>query len=390
MDNDFIYKTGKKIRKYGCRQLAFLIAASCIFLCACSAGTQTGPIHRLDNDGYLYYMDYTKDYYSTEVMDALRKLGYIDGGCSSFFTHDTEGNPITCRNYDFPHRVSKDDQTLTGLNVVLHCKPEGKYESIAMGDAVWCGADSKFLQKGGPDLAGFDISMLDALPYQCSDGINEKGLCVSVLKVDIKEGDQPCRLPMGSTMLVRYMLDDCANVDEAIRKVNTAIVTPEDWQDCHVFVTDADDHYAVIESRNSEISVIKSDLVTNFYLGSDDIEDSYKNGKLREEAVKITYENGDKPYTYGYGHGYHRFVTIASQLEQYRDMTSETYRTVMPKSEALAILQSVVQNPYTASVGVSMTQYSAVYNNAKKTIEVWPFQNYEKSWTFDVTGKPVE
>ena len=56
-------------------------------------------------------------------MDAMRKVGFIDSGCSTFFTHNTDGAPITCRNYDYPHRVSKEDRSLTGLNVVLHCKP---------------------------------------------------------------------------------------------------------------------------------------------------------------------------------------------------------------------------------------------------------------------------
>ena len=331
-------------------------------------------------------MDYSMDYYGPEVMNALKEGGFIDAGCSSFFTHDPEGNPITCRNYDYPHRVSQEDPSLTGLNIVLHCKPEGKYESIAMADAVWCGERNPLLQKGGPDLPDFDIHLLDILPYECMDGINEKGLCVSILRVDIKPGEQPARMPIASSMLVRYMLDDCANVAEAIQKVDTAIVTPEDWQGCHVFVTDADGHYAVIESRNSVVSVIDSDIVTNFYLGSDDIEDYYKNGNLREEAVKITDEYGDAAYRFGYGHGYHRFVTIAGQLERYQDTNSEERHTVMPRAAALVILQSVAQNPYTNVSGISMTQYSAIYDNAHQTMEVWPFQNYQKSWVFDVTG----
>ena len=347
---------------------------------------RTHAITRLDDEGYLYYMDYTQDYYGPDVIDALRKGGFIDAGCSSFFTHDPEGNPITCRNYDYPHRVSQEDRSLTGLNVVLHCKPEGKYESIAMADAVWCDEQNPLLQKGGPDLPGFDIHLLDILPYQCMDGINEKGLCVSILRVDIKEGDQPARIPIASSMLVRYMLDDCADVSEAIRKVDTAIVTPEDWQNCHVFVTDADGHYAVIESRNSVVSVIESDIVTNFYLASSDIEDYYKNGKLRESAVQITDEHGNAQYTFGYGHGYHRFVTIAGQLERFQDTEKEERYTLMPRSSALVILQSVAQNPFTNASGISMTQYSAIYDNAQKTMEVWPYQNYQRSWTFDIAG----
>ena len=347
------------------------------------------PLRRLDDDGYLYYMDYTGDYYGPDVIDSLRRIGYVDSGCSNFFTHNTEGEPVTCRNYDYPHRISSEDRTLTGLNIVLHCKPEGKYESIAISDAVWCDENSPYLQKGGPDLAGFEPGMLDILPYQCMDGINEKGLCVSVLRVDIKEGDQPCRLPVGSSMLLRYMLDDCANIDEAVKKTKTSILVPEDWQNCHFFVTDATGRSAVIESRNSSVSVIESDVCTNFYLASDDMEDYYRNDKLGEEAVKMTDEDTTPDYHYGYGHGYHRFVTILGQLERYRDTAREDYFTLMPESSALVILQSAVQNPYTNASGISMTQYSVIYNNAQRTLEVWSFQDYSKSFKFDVKGSQL-
>lgn len=351
--------------------------------------TVKGGLISLDDRKYLYYMDYTKDYYGQEVRDALRKTGYIDGGCSTFFTHNTDGNPITCRNYDYPHRVSKDDRTLTGLNIVLHCKPEGKYESISVADAVWCDENNPLLVQGGPEKEGFSADMLDILPYQCMDGINEKGLCVSILRVDIKEGDQPARYPIGSSMLLRFMLDDCANVEEAINKTKTGILLPGDWQDCHLFVSDADGRSVVIESRNSVISVIESDVCTNFYLGSDDMSDYYKNGNLREEAVKMTDEEGRPEHHYGYGHGYHRFVTILGQLKRFRDTSKQDYYTLMPQSSALVILQSVAQNPYTNGAGISMTQYSAIYNNEKKTVEVWSFQDYTKSFTFDVTGKQI-
>lgn len=357
-------------------------------LSVCASETkEQDTVVRLDNEGYLYYMDYAKDYYSSDVIEALRRANIIDTGCSTFFTHNIDGEPITCRNYDFAHHVSEEDYTITGLNIVLHCKPEGKYESIALADAVWCDEDNPLLQQGGPDMDGFDVSMLDILPYECMDGINEKGLCVTILRVDIKEGDQPGKLPAGSSMMLRYMLDDCADIDEAIRKTETGIVQPEDWQNEHIMVSDASGRSVVIESRNSEISVIPTDICTNFYLGSDDIEDAYtKKGKLREEAVIMTDENMTASHNYGYGHGYHRFVTIQSQLERFRDTEKEEYYTRMPESAALVVLQSVAQNPYTNAAGVSMTQYSAIYNNKNKTVEVWPFQNYSKSFMFDVTG----
>ena len=359
-------------------------------LTACPAeAAEPAALTRLDEDGYLYWMDYTEDYYSKEVLDAMRKIGFIDSGCSAFFTHTPDGEAIACRNYDYPHTVSEEDMTLTGLSIVLHCRPEGKYESIAVADAVWCGEYDPRLQRGGPELEGFDVSLLDVLPYQCMDGINEKGLYVSIQRVDIKDGDQPVRFLAGSSMLLRHMLDDCANVEEAVRKTETGILLPEDWQDCHVMVADPSGRCVVIESRNSVVSVIPSDVCTNFYLTYDDMEDSYRDGILREDAVKMTDENLATNDHYGYGHGYHRFVILQSQLERCRDMTKEERYTVMPESMALALLQVTAQNPFTDASGVSMTQYSAIYNIGQKTVEIWPFQDYSQSFTFDVTGKRI-
>ena len=357
---------------------------------ACASETENhAALTRLDDDGYLYFMDYKKDYYSPEVLDAMRKAGNIDPGCSVFLTHNPEGEPIVCRNYDYPHYVSRTDRTLTGLNIVVHCKPEGKYESIAVADAVFCDENNPMLRRFGPDQKSFDPDWLDVLPYECLDGINEKGLYVSIQRVDIKEGEQPARFPAGSSMLLRYMLDDCANIEEAIRKTETGILLPEDWQDCHFMVSDASGRSVVIESRNSVISVIPSDVCTNFYLASDDMEDYYRNGHLREEAVKVTDEELTPNYHYGFGHGYHRFAAILVQLERYRDTKREEYYTLMPEPAALVILQSVVQNPYTNASGISFTQYSAIYNIEKKTVEVWSFQDYSESYTFDVTGKRI-
>ena len=121
------------------------------------------------------------------------------------------------------------------------------------------------------------------------------------------------------------------------------------------------------------------------------MEDSYfNNGMLRENAVALTDENGERAFLYGYGHGYHRFSAIVSQLRMHQDHESETYRTVMPESRALTILHSAAQNPYTTAAGTSMTQYSAIYNNANRTLKVWPFQNYSIVYEFDVTGNRIQ
>lgn len=346
-------------------------------------------IRRLDDRGYLYFMDYTGDYYDPELVQYLKEITAARAGCSSFLTHNENGDVLTCRNYDMGHRVSADDPAVTGLNVILHCKPAGKYESIGVADAVWIKPFDPLCQAGGPEKEGFTPKLFKSLPYLSVDGVNEKGLSVTTLKVDIKEGDQPARERLAPGFFLRHLLDNCANVAEAAELAQNGEVRSEGWQDCHFFVSDANGDSILLESRNGQLYVVSTDIATNFFQCSADIEDSYfSDGALREKAVYMT-GLGENRYTYGYGHGYHRFVSIQTQLEMHRNLSSEAYRTVMPEDRALVILRSVAQNACTKAVGFSHTQYSVIYNNTAKTLKAWPFQDYSKGFCFDVTGKEL-
>lgn len=347
-------------------------------------------IQRLDEKGYLYFMDYADDYYDPELIRRIKKAASAKAGCSCFLTHNENGDVLTCRNYDLGHSVSADNTTFTGLNVVLHCKPKDRYESIGVADAVWIDPYNPLYQVGGPDKEGFTPKMFKSLPYICMDGINEKGLCASLLRVQIKDGEQPARTNWAPGFILRHILDDCATVEEAVELVGTFEIKPSDWQDCHIFVTDEMSNSVVLESRGGKLYVVKTDIVTNFYQCRDDIEDSfYHSGSLREKAVYLADKSRASRYTIGYGHGYHRFAAIQSQLEIHLDLTSESYRTVMPEDHALVVLRSAAQNSYTKAVGNSVTQYTIIYNNTYRTMKAWSFQDYSKSFCFDISGKPL-
>ena len=55
-----------------------IIVLTALIVCSLSVyASETekhGAIIRLDDDGYLYYMNCEKDYYGPEVMDAMRKI----------------------------------------------------------------------------------------------------------------------------------------------------------------------------------------------------------------------------------------------------------------------------------------------------------------------------
>ena len=346
-------------------------------------------IRRLDKDGHMYFMDYKGDYYDPKIIEEVIRRNTQVPGCSCFLTHNEKGEVLTCRNYDLGHRVSAEDPSYTGLNVVMHCKPQGKYESIGIADAVWLDPVSPLYQTGGPDLPDFDPEMFLCLPYACMDGLNEKGLSANLLKVVIKKGDQPAMAEYSCGILLRNILDNCASVDETVELVKNFRYRPEDWQSVHVFVTDANGKSVIMESRNGKLSIAETDIASNFYLCSNDAEDSYRNGALHERAVILSGLDGKSRYSYGSGHGYHRFACMLSQLEMYQDRSSEEYRTVMPESQAKVILRSVIQNTNTRAAGVTMTQYSAIYNNTAGTMKVWSYQDFSTSFSFDVTGKEI-
>lgn len=318
---------------------------------------------RLDSDGWLYSMDCTEDMYSTAVSLPLKYFTIQKtAGCSAFYASGNGGDALTGRNYDLPHK-KRDDGSLTGLNVVLKCHPEGKYKSLCIADACWISVLGMDYYAGGldnPDLNKIPVSLM---PYLCMDGMNEKGLTVSILSLDIKDGEtavyqnEKGKEKVIISYILRYMLDECSTVEEAESLARRYNLTNLMGSDFHLFVSDAYGDSAVFEWRYNELKVTHTDAATNFYCGFDDAEDCYYDGKLKEafKTPAVT----SKEYHYGYGHGYERFRTVVTALDK-TEKFSET--------GAMELLDSVFQE-YTGEM-TSFTQYSVVYNQTQKTAKV--------------------
>ena len=338
---------------------------------------------RLDESGILYEMNCDYDYYGNPVFTAvLQKFGAYDAGCSAFTTWNETGECfLTARNYDYRHYNPNGEYT--GLNVVLHCAPEGKYRSIGIADACWLALAGGEYYAGVLDDGKTDTSLVSVLPFLCVDGLNEKGLAISILKLDIKDGETPVdqqesgKIAVTHSVLGRYILDSCATVDEAIALAKEYNVRNIGGMDFHIFVTDATGASIVLEWRNNELTATDTNAVTNFYVGYDDAEDRYKDGVCTENA--LTLGNTVREYHYGYGHGYHRFAGMVSALERYIDFTQEDYITKMTPAQAMRILSVAAQDPGTEAT--SMTQYSVIYDAQHGCGTIWLGQDYATSYT---------
>ncbi len=345
-----------------------VILAIVLIGCAIELSGHVVNIKRIDENGTLYYAEYSDDYSKGLIRLGI---GLIRGfGCSAFMTYGEDGSVLTGRNYDLAHTDRNDE--VTGLNVVLRLEPEGKYKSVNMADAAWISQLGLNYEKGALDDGHTPTWPLALLPYLCMDGINEKGLSVSILALDVKDGEAPVHqreagkkkiLPVE---LLREMLDNCADVSEAIDLAQNCNLINILGHDYHLFVTDAEGTSVVLEWRYNTMQVVYTDAVTNFYTAFDDAEDCLVNGVLKERFVLP--DEHIREYHYGYGHGYDRFAVMADVLEEH--MTDiNTYETRMTEDEVRALLFDLMQD-YDHTELTSYTQYSTIYNNTEKSLRV--------------------
>lgn len=340
-------------------------------------------IQRIDRDGYLYHMDYLSDYYKPAVAGFFKLVYTIirKSGCSAFVAYNDNLDFIMGRNYDYPHKDKNGN--ITGLNVALHTAPQGKFRSLAFADASWISLLGYSYHAGALDNGICNLTPLCLLPYLCVDGMNEKGLCVSILSLDLKEGEKPCRQmeagkeKVNASVLLRYMLDGCADLEDCIELAKGCNMINTLGEDYHLFVSDHTGRSAVFEWRYDSLSITETDIVTNFYVGYDDAEDCYYGKDLKERFIRP--KKTKKEYRYGYGHGYGRFRTLAEALDQRRDKRN---RSRISEDDAMKLLKDVSQK-YDGSL-TSYTQYSVIYNAHELSADVCVGRNYRKAYSFKV------
>lgn len=223
--------------------------------------------------------------------------GGIQGGCSVFRNGNYQG-----RNLDWYIRDY-------GMIVVHTPAAEGRYASV--------GVVSSYPQVNSELIASGMVpdSLRDILPVLTTDGINEKGVSVCVLVI-IKEcmQDEEGNLiwqrdgfvpttgsgngtPVSQGAIPRYILDNCASVDDAIAKVSQLnVVEPSHGilnQEClHFFVSDAhksasfewyNNRFVVTEylydaaSRSFRSAKGLPAIMTNFY--NCKLEEVYRDGE---------------------------------------------------------------------------------------------------------------
>lgn len=221
-----------------------------------------------DNGSYnLYYYNYTRDYEFDEfledggaedteelVKDCLElfpemeldysALGY---GCSSYCAVGEDGDVYFGRNFDM-------GSTNTGAYLVVHTMPEDGYESYSTVNLGFLGIDDP------EDPVGDDTSALLLAPYIPLDGINSEGVAICVLQLNTKpvDADADADVDMTPTTIIRNVLDNAADVEEALEIFEECNFYTEGYA-YHFMIADADGNCVIVEYVNDEMVVVEMD-----------------------------------------------------------------------------------------------------------------------------------
>lgn len=266
------------------------------------------------------------DTWMTENLTHGVPTGDIPGmGCSSFVVESSDGGHLFGRNYD----------SSEGDALVIRTHPENGYASIGI-------ADLKHVNLGvGGEFAIEDeasLPLLFAAPWCVCDGINEKGLGVSLLELSdrhvVIDTEKEDFLIYSA---VRVLLDKCANIDEALALLACYDMYSPRKNSYHVFITDTSGRSVIAEWTSEGLMVTEEDTaVANFLLCKND--------------PYLDYD--------------HRYSKMHASIDGVSSMSSD---------EAMGVLSDVSQ----------YTRWSAVYNLEKFTVDICFSEDYSKTYSYN-------
>jgi hypothetical protein len=198
----------------------------------------------------LFVANYVGDYRFNEYLETGRRprLGSI--GCTCFAADLFVG-----RNFDFPSNPA----------LLLFTSPDDGYKSVSMVDLGYFG----YSMSNPPD----DSSGLEETPYMPFDGMNEKGLVVTMAAVPYADAPSDNMKSVGEIAAIRLLLDYAANVDEAVELLSGYNVIMAD-PPIHYLVADARGESVIIEFVGNEMNTFMSKdygIITNFIISGVDL-----------------------------------------------------------------------------------------------------------------------
>jgi len=182
-------------------------------------------------------------------------LSYAEGGfgCSTISVQNESDGYLFGRNFDW----------MPCNAMIIEAHPRNGYRSISTVNVDFIHMGTRYLSVAMPD----EVLIIAAI-YVPLDGMNEKGLCVSVNMIEDSDtiqqnSDKP---DITTTTAVRLLLDQAASVVEAINLLNEYDLHASFDYMVHFALSDATGKSVVVEYIGDVMTITETPIITNFYL----------------------------------------------------------------------------------------------------------------------------
>ena len=285
---------------------------------------------------------------SAQVADENGELGTFN--CTSFQAAKADGSGFWYgRDYD----------DFKNPTMVTVSRPRKGYASVACSDLSPFGYSLEKL----PTSFVKKLSCLAAI-YAPVDGINEKGLCTSIMALPKQASQQDTpKHDVGTTVIMRLWLDRCATVDEALALLSTVDVL-------HDATVGSGYHYMVADA-SGDCAVVEFDK-----------EDGWKTMVVRKEAgansmlvtnhllsPKYRTDEPDEAVGNPHSRSWWRYDTAKAYLD--------AHDGVLTLEQAQECLSQVHWKDFVWDTGtVEDTQFSNVYDQKAMTLDLRNWNDY--------------
>lgn len=257
-------------------------------------------------------------------------------GCSTISVENTKGGYYFGRNFDW----NKCD----AMMVVSH--PSDGYASFSTVNVDFIrqgtGLASHFLSDGVLTVAAL---------YAPLDGMNEKGLCVSVNMIQDTDtiSQDSEKSDITTTTAIRLLLNKAASVDEAVELLGQYDFHASMGYMIHLAIADSTGKSVAVEYVDNEMHVIETPILTNFYLAEGE-----KNG-------------------IGTSQSHTRFEILEQTLEE---------KPVMDSAQVRDALSGVSKGNFGE---FESTEWSVVFDQTALTAEYYHREDYGKGYAFTLS-----
>ena len=260
----------------------------------------------------------------------LSGFGGGNFGCSAFSAKGENGY-LFGRNFDWYNCNA----------LIVETYPENGYASICTVNLDFIGSFANSLDDNALTLAAI---------YAPIDGMNEKGLCVSVNMIEDNESvNQNTGKPdITTTTAVRLLLDNAADVNEALELLGKYDMHASKGLTVHFAVADANGKCVAVEYLDGKMIVTVTPVVTNFYFA-----EGPKNGKGTQQS-------------------HERYEILMNTLSENANFTADG---------VMKALESVSKHNWHDG---ETTEWSAVFDQTTGEAVYCHRENYGKKYTFKI------